>query len=65
MVNIMNHGQPNITIMVYRAIWLGGRSELVIMTRDLDSKGNGYITWSYLQALEAALVPVYTPSQFY
>ena len=35
------------------------------MTRDSDSKGNGYITQSYLQALEAALVPVYTPGQFY
>ena len=65
MVNITNHGQPNITIMVYGAIWLGGRSELVIMTRDSDSKGNRYTTWSYLQALEAALVPVYTPGQFY
>ena len=65
MVNIANHGKPNVTIMVYGAIWLGGRSELVIMARDSDSKGNGYTTWSYLQALETALVPVYTPGRFY
>jgi hypothetical protein len=65
MVNITNHGKPNISLMIWGAIWLGGRSELVFLERDFDSRGNGYTTWSYLQALEQALLPVYTPGQFY
>src|SRR6195952_5146879 len=65
MVNITNHGQPDITIMVWGGIYLGRRSELVIMTRYMTSKGKGYTTWSYLQALEEALVLIYEPSRFY
>lgn len=65
MVNIVNHGQPDFTIMVWGAIWVGGRSDLVIMERDGDSKGNGYSTRSYLDALEKGLLPDYKPGGFF
>ena len=35
------------------------------MIWDMTSKGNGYMTWSYLQALKEALIPVYKPGRFY
>jgi transposase len=65
MVNITNHGQPAFTIMIYGGIYLGGRTDIVLMERDMSSKGKGYTTWSYLQALEKALLPIYRPGVFY
>ena len=65
MVNITNHGQPDFTIMIWGAIWLGGRSEIVIMVRDSDSAGNGYTSWSYIEALKQGLLPVYQPGTFF
>jgi hypothetical protein len=65
MVNITNHGQPDFTIIVWGAIWIGGRSKLVIMERDYDSRGDGYTTWSYLTALEDGLLPIYEPGTFF
>jgi hypothetical protein len=65
MVNITNHGKPDVALMIWGCIWLGGRSEIIIMERDQISKGNGYSTWSYLRALEAGLLPVYKPGIFF
>ena len=43
-VNITNHGKADITIMIWGVIWIGKRSEIVIMKRNKDSSGNRYTT---------------------
>jgi transposase len=45
--------------MVWAAIWKGGRSRLVVMTRDEEAKRRGFTSQSYIQALEEGLLPVY------
>jgi transposase len=65
MVNIKNHGKPAISIMVWGAIWLGGRSELIIMERDPDAPKNGYTSWSYIEALELGLLPEYDAGRIF
>jgi hypothetical protein len=65
MVNITNHGKPDITIMVWGCIWLGGRSPLVIMERDPESRDNGYSTQSYLATLEEGFIDSYKPGRFF
>jgi transposase len=52
--------KANITIMVWGGIWKGGRTDLVVMERDYQppQKG-GYSSWSYQQALQKGLLPVY------
>jgi transposase len=45
--------------MMWAVIWLDGRSELVIMERDLTSKRQGYSANSYLKLLEEVLLPLY------
>jgi transposase len=37
----------------------------VIMERDSESTGNGYTSWSYMEALKQALLPVYQPGTFF
>jgi rhamnose utilization protein RhaD (predicted bifunctional aldolase and dehydrogenase) len=51
--------------MVWGMIWKGGRSDLVIMERDLDSKKQGYSSRSYIWALEEGLLPYYRPGYFF
>ncbi|KAK4232687.1 hypothetical protein C8A03DRAFT_20070, partial [Achaetomium macrosporum] len=36
-VNIKNHVKADISIMIWGMIWVGGRSELIVMERDEDS----------------------------
>lgn len=45
--------------MVWGAIWLEGKSRLVIMTRDELAKKKGFTSRSYIQALREGLLPVY------
>lgn len=47
--------------MVWAAIWLKGRSKLVVMERDESSERGGYSRWSYIEALEEGLFPIYQP----
>ena len=53
----------DISIMVWRAIWKGGRSDLVIMARDESSAGNGYTANSYLDVLEEQIPICYQPGR--
>ena len=65
MVNITNHGQPDFSLMLWGAIWRGGRSEIIFMERDFESPKNGYSSNSYISALEDGLLPHYTPGKFF
>ena len=48
--------------MIWAGIWLGGRTELIIIERDEESgSGRGYTANSYISTLEKGLVPTYTP----
>lgn len=51
--------------MCWAAIWLGGRSELVIMNRYNEVSRNGYTANSYISALEEGLLPFYTPGTIF
>ena len=51
--------------MVWGAVWVGGRSELVIMDRDPDAPRGGYSAQSYIWALEEGLCPIYRPGAFF
>jgi hypothetical protein len=54
------HNGKDISIMVWGAIWIGGRSELFIMERDEESKRGGYSARSYLQVLEDQLPTIWS-----
>jgi hypothetical protein len=58
-VNITIHGKSKISIMVWGAIWRGGKSDLIIMTRDSTARRNGYTSRSYQLALSEGLFPIY------
>jgi hypothetical protein len=51
--------------MVWGAIWLGGRSDLVIMERDENAPRGGYTANSYIAALDEGLIQVYTPGTIF
>jgi transposase len=56
--------------MVWGAIWVTrngrvGRSELVIMPRDPQSKRGGYSANSYMETLQKGLLPNYLPGQIF
>jgi hypothetical protein len=52
----------DISQMVWASIWLGGRTELIIIERDEDSRSRrGYTTKSYIETLEKGLLPFYAP----
>jgi hypothetical protein len=51
----------DISIMVWGAIWIGGRSDLYIMSRDEESKKGGYSSKSYIEVLENQLLTIYQP----
>lgn len=55
----------DISIMVWGAIWLDGRSDLVIMKRDEESKGGGYSANSYLKVLEEEMPKCFEPGRVF
>ena len=52
--------------MIWAGIWKGGRTDLVVMERDYQppQKG-GYSSWSYQQALEQGLLPIYDGTRYF
>jgi transposase len=59
-----------ISQMVWAAIWVTpngrvGRSPLIIMERDFESKKHGYSGKSYTNTLEEGLIPQYRPGQIF
>ena len=51
----------DISIMIWGAIWDGGRSDIVIMDRDEESKRGGYSANSYIAVLKDQLPTIYNP----
>lgn len=51
--------------MVWGAIWLGGRSKLIVMERDDSSERGGYSRFSYIDTLEKGLLPIYEPGRIF
>ncbi|KAL2137826.1 hypothetical protein VTI28DRAFT_8170 [Corynascus sepedonium] len=65
LANIQAHVKAEITVMVWGCIWKGGRSPLVVMERDPESKRNRYSAKSYIWALEEGLRPHYRLGTFF
>jgi hypothetical protein len=59
-ITIKNCGK-DISVMVWSAIWVGERSDIVIMDRDEESKRGGYSANSYIQVLDAQILTIYKP----
>jgi transposase len=55
----------DISVMVWGAIWVGGRSDLYIMDRDEASKKNGYSANSYVEVLEDQLPTIWSPGMLF
>lgn len=52
--------------MVWGSIWKGGRSDLIVMERDhKPPQKGGYSSWSYQEALERCLLPVYNGTRYF
>jgi len=47
--------------MIWGAIWIGGRSDIVFMERDETSPRQGYTAWSYLKVLNAQKETIWSP----
>jgi hypothetical protein len=55
----------DIRIMIWGGIWIGGRSDVVMMTRDEGSEKKGYTAQSYIQVLEEAIPACWQPNQVF
>jgi DDE superfamily endonuclease len=55
----------DIRVMVWGAIWVGGRSDLFIMNKDELSKKNGYSARSYLEVLNDQLSTIFSPGMIF
>jgi transposase len=51
--------------MVWGAIWIGGRSDIVIMQPDEDAPRGGYTTRSYLKVLQDQIPRCWQPGHYF
>jgi DDE superfamily endonuclease len=51
--------------MIWGAIWIGGRSDIIIMERDDDSSKGGFSANSYIKVLEEAIPTAYEPGMIF
>jgi len=51
----------DISFIIWGAIWIGGRSDIVFMERDLEAPRCGYSAWSYLQVLKKQIPRIWSP----
>jgi len=51
----------DISYMIWGAIWIGGRSDIVFIERDESSPRGGYTGWSYLQVLRDQRRTIWSP----
>lgn len=58
-VNAKPHVKPTIKKMVWGGVWREGRTPLVFMQRDPDSRCFGFTSRSYIWALEEGLLHIY------
>jgi len=47
--------------MIWGAIWLGGRSEIIFMERDEEAPRQGYSANSYLAVLDEEIPRIWSP----
>jgi hypothetical protein len=53
----------DLSIMVWSVIWLGGRSDLILMDIDEEAKKSGYSANSYLDVLECTMESCWEPGR--
>ena len=51
----------DILVMIWGAIWIGGRLDVVFIERDIEAPRGGYSAWSYLKVLKEQLPSFYQP----
>jgi hypothetical protein len=59
LVNVTVYGKSRLTIMVWGAIWRGGKSDIIIMICDQTARRRGYTSLSYQEALIEGLLPIW------
>ena len=55
----------DICIMIWGKIWIGGRSNIIMMVRDEDTKKKSFTQRSYLAVLEEAIPACWQPGQIF
>jgi transposase len=55
----------DLSVMIWGAIWIGGRSDIAFMRRDETSKKNGYTALSYVELLDEHLPNCWEPGRIF
>ena len=55
----------DISVMIWGAIWIGERLDVVLLERDPDAPHRGYSAISYLDILDEQLPTIYEPGMIF